>query len=553
MKRSLCVLSMAWAVGCVEADPGTCEAAGDCAAGAVCRNGVCVGGGEGGSGGEAGRREWAVDMRVVDMAEVDAGFDARVREGWVRDHWDDGIPDEWDLGAIERDEDGRPLVTLVLEALDAPRAVVVEEAPLRVAVRFGLQGGPRPMADLPVGFVLAAGAGAMAALERGSGRTDADGVATAWLVIEGPGRYAVETRYPTGVPNLEVTSAPITALAGMPSGDGLTLRCAPRVVAAFLDRAPGEGYTMAPGVGSTVCGLTVADRGGRRIAGVEGVEFMREAGTVDPAGFDAAGQVVTRLTVDAHAPVDVAAAGGRAGVPAGVDGFDPDDGWVRLVAIVPGAEAFVDADADGHYRPGIDRLEPADDLSEPFVDVDDDGAFGFDEIGGVEEAYRDVDGDGLWTPANGAWDGFTALWVSTTVLYTGALSVERSRYALSCVEGCVPAGEAPGACGGAVAVRSGGRAALVMSVTDANGNCVAGAEAVIAAPAAMAVPVEPPVISAPCFDDRDRPGAPAVEVALPVGAVAAVTAGEVATVVRSVDARGEARVHRFAAAVYLVP
>jgi hypothetical protein len=88
---------------------------------------------------------------------------------------------------------------------------------------------------------------------------------------------------------------------------------------------------------------------------------------------------------------------------------------VRVVAVTRGEEAFIDVDGDGVYTVGVDVFEPTFDLPEPFIDINDNGEWDPDE------EFRDANSDGLWTPANGEWDAATEIWSSTTVLWVGDL------------------------------------------------------------------------------------------------------------------------------------
>ena len=107
-----------------------------------------------------------------------------------------------------------------------------------------------------------------------------------------------------------------------------------------------------------------------------------------------------------------------------------------IIALVAGQEAFVDVDGDGLFTVGIDYQEAEHDLSEPFVDANDNGRW--DDDGERAELYRDTNGDGRWTQPNGAWDGDTTLWASTRVLWVGDMQREAGGQGVTCqiVRGC---------------------------------------------------------------------------------------------------------------------
>lgn len=90
---------------------------------------------------------------------------------------------------------------------------------------------------------------------------------------------------------------------------------------------------------------------------------------------------------------------------------NPRDGLFTIVFYVDGEEAFDDLNNNNQYDPGEVTL--GSDISEPFVDSDDDGNYG------NNEPFVDVDGDNQWTDANGRWDEYVYVWTTVHIMFTG--------------------------------------------------------------------------------------------------------------------------------------
>lgn len=88
---------------------------------------------------------------------------------------------------------------------------------------------------------------------------------------------------------------------------------------------------------------------------------------------------------------------------------NPRDNLVTMIAVVEGAEAFTDDNANGTFDVG----EAFVDLTEPFVDANDDGTW---ESG---EEFIDTNGNRMWDGKNGTWDAKTKIWTQERVLWTG--------------------------------------------------------------------------------------------------------------------------------------
>ena len=87
---------------------------------------------------------------------------------------------------------------------------------------------------------------------------------------------------------------------------------------------------------------------------------------------------------------------------------NPRDNLVTMIAITAGEEGFVDINGNGVF----DNGEPFDDLTEPFVDSNDDGTWD------NTERFVDVNGDGTWNGKNGVWDANTLIWKQEKITWT---------------------------------------------------------------------------------------------------------------------------------------
>jgi hypothetical protein len=89
--------------------------------------------------------------------------------------------------------------------------------------------------------------------------------------------------------------------------------------------------------------------------------------------------------------------------------LNPRDNLVTLIAVTRGEEAFTDSNNDGKYDEG----EDFEDLTEPFVDMNDSGTR--EEI----EPFIDTNDNGVWDGKNGTFDASTLIWVEEKILWTG--------------------------------------------------------------------------------------------------------------------------------------
>ncbi|MFY0569067.1 hypothetical protein ACN28E_35315 [Archangium lansingense] len=90
---------------------------------------------------------------------------------------------------------------------------------------------------------------------------------------------------------------------------------------------------------------------------------------------------------------------------------NPRDNLVSMIAITTGEEAFDDLNNNGVHDES--PLEPYEDLTEPFVDSNDNGTWD------SKERYVDANGNGKWDGKNGKFDATTLIWVQERILWTG--------------------------------------------------------------------------------------------------------------------------------------
>lgn len=93
---------------------------------------------------------------------------------------------------------------------------------------------------------------------------------------------------------------------------------------------------------------------------------------------------------------------------------NPRDNLVTMIAVTSGEEGFTDANNNGVY----DQGEVFDDLTEPFVDSNDNGTWDPDE------RFIDINGNGNWDPKNDRWDANTLIWAEEKILWTGIPNLE---------------------------------------------------------------------------------------------------------------------------------
>jgi hypothetical protein len=93
---------------------------------------------------------------------------------------------------------------------------------------------------------------------------------------------------------------------------------------------------------------------------------------------------------------------------------NPRDNLVSMIAVTSGEEGFSDDDNNGIWN--VDKMgvpEPFDDLTEPFVDNNDNATWD------PGERYIDSNGNGAWDGKNSRWDANTLIWKQERILWTG--------------------------------------------------------------------------------------------------------------------------------------
>lgn len=194
------------------------------------------------------------------------------------------------------------------------------------------------------------------------------------------------------------------------------------------------------------CTVRLADRNGQRIGVPTRVVFATETGAITASGLTqgygaASEQDVGTLKVQFNSatavttgPADVAPFSGNGVVEpqlAAANGIvrNPRDQLVTIIAFTRGEEEFFDGNNDGDFTPNVDTFV---DLSDPFVDENDDGIcdsvstngrfenrFGGSAAdGGSTDAGRNACPG--WSAGNGQFDRNGVIWTQTEVAFTGA-------------------------------------------------------------------------------------------------------------------------------------
>jgi len=125
---------------------------------------------------------------------------------------------------------------------------------------------------------------------------------------------------------------------------------------------------------------------------------------------------------------------------------NPRDGWVTIMAVTQGEEAFSDTNGNGVYDAGEQFI---DTNGEPFLDADDSGVYnppetfldlnqnGIFDMGEPftdanangrydygDPFFIDVDHDTIWDAPNGVWDSSTLIWEQIKLVFSGELSYD---------------------------------------------------------------------------------------------------------------------------------
>ncbi len=134
------------------------------------------------------------------------------------------------------------------------------------------------------------------------------------------------------------------------------------------------------------------------------VSFYAEAGAVDASNItEETGIASVIFRTQNPRPLVHAPAG------------DPGNGLGQVIAVTRGEECFVDKNGNGLFDgPIVDGFPPDCDISEPFVDKDDDEVF---DSG--DQIYIDGNGNGIFDGPNGIWDEDRMIWQKLWVAFSG--------------------------------------------------------------------------------------------------------------------------------------
>lgn len=145
------------------------------------------------------------------------------------------------------------------------------------------------------------------------------------------------------------------------------------------------------------------------------ISFFTEAGAIDRNNVtNTVGSTSVIFRTQNPMPVSPAIASPPVD-PTGLLTGNTRDGLSTIIATTRGEECFVDDNGNGTFDgPVTDTFPPACDLSEPFIDADDDGVFD-----PTTEFFVDANQNGVFNDVNGVWDSNIMLWQRTSIVFTG--------------------------------------------------------------------------------------------------------------------------------------
>ncbi len=214
------------------------------------------------------------------------------------------------------------------------------------------------------------------------------------------------------------TVAQVTIVGGLPDADHLSLAFE------FLNIAGGVTFGLLDEVTAFV-----GDRFGNIVPDGTPVSFITEGGMI---GKSIGGGAFTTTTELGQATAILQSANPTVpllgGVPTlrgeyqcsgdfaavfsdGTEMLCGNPGLVTIVFFTTGSESFVDSNGNGEY----DQNEPFDDMSEPYIDGNDNAVFDLDEL------YIDVNGNGQFDNGNNQFDGPGGLFENTTIWHSGRI------------------------------------------------------------------------------------------------------------------------------------
>ncbi|MBN1944264.1 MAG: hypothetical protein JW797_01255 [Bradymonadales bacterium] len=234
-------------------------------------------------------------------------------------------------------------------------------------------------------------------------------------------RVTAQTRLTPGSRLVSQDTDSCLIAGAIPSRGGMTLSCTYGNIGALRYMTGSAIATPSTGNLCTPCSLSLRDRYGNPIGITRQVEFLAESGRFFPqsvAENDTSGNVSIQWCADGILPRDVDPfLDEPSWIESGTSRIrNPRDGLVTIVAWVMGEEEFDDRNRNGL----LDNDEVHWDLSEPYVDCDDDDGY---DTG--TDLFRDVQGvagyvDGVFDEPNGEHDLNVPIWVQTRVLLTGS-------------------------------------------------------------------------------------------------------------------------------------
>jgi hypothetical protein len=256
----------------------------------------------------------------------------------------------------------------------------------------------QPFADVLVDFNLSVAPGVT--LEPLQARTDSAGrVRTTLKSGTLATTVTVTARATVGNVQISAVSPSLAIVGAKPNQRYLTFSCE------LLNRGAWVNDDV-----NTTCTVLLADRYTNKVGFATNVTFMTEAGHITPSALtgitgDNMGRAAVTMRTANPRPRDVPPMPGEPFSGAN----NPRDGLVTLIASTTGEEEFQDQNGNGEYDPG----EPFVDISEPLLDTDDNG------IWNAGDQFIDGNGNGVWDPPNGRWDGEALIWQPTWMVWTG--------------------------------------------------------------------------------------------------------------------------------------
>ncbi len=273
-----------------------------------------------------------------------------------------------------------------------------------------------------------------------SGSTDVDGIVTTTLIsgaVAGPVRIVADTTVQGTSTVLYATSAPLSVGGGVPSM---------RFFSVSVEKYNVPGLNC-DGVTDTIQ-LLMADRfGNYNILQGTSVSFATAYGAINTSNVtDATGQ--TSSVWRSQDP-------------------RPADGIVDILVQTTGEENFTDLDADGVYT-AADAFSPSDDLPEPYIDTNHNGAHDVGEI--FFDWPSSVPGAvaGTYNNANGQWDGNIPIFEQVNICMTGPPSAASS--GIACCDPATPNCAWPLAIQSSITIPAGGYTTCYAFGGDQNGN-----------------------------------------------------------------------------------